>query len=419
MTIGEALLAPTRIYVKPLLALMRELRIKGMAHITGGGLSRTSRACFRAHVQARLDADSWPRPAIFDWLQQQGRVADAEMHRVFNCGIGMAVIVAAGDADRAQAFLERAGERVFRIGEIATSKPRRRTRSLVCIVRADAPHGAEAHHRADLRPRQQPRRARRRFARSRFRRRRDARREQRSDARGPRRSPTTHAIATDRRRSSRLREPRERSTRRLSAAIDACEPDLVVLAGFMRVLSDALRRSAMRAACSTSIRRCCRRIPACRRIAARSPTARASTAAPCISSRPRSMPARSSRRRRSPCSPDDDEATLAARVLAEEHRLLPAAANWFCAGRLSLDQGRVRLDGELVTDGGLLARRSWRNMTPMDATARASILGAWPRPALVASAPGAAAGAGRSRSACISRCRSSRTSFPRRPTRFR
>src|SRR5687768_16295485 len=107
MTIGEALLAPTRIYVKPLLSLMRELRIKGMAHITGGGLVENVPRILPPRVEARLDANSWPRPAIFNWLQQQGRVADAEMHRVFNCGIGMAVIVAAGDADRAQAFLER------------------------------------------------------------------------------------------------------------------------------------------------------------------------------------------------------------------------------------------------------------------------------------------------------------------------
>ena len=132
MTIGEALLAPTRIYVKPLLALARELTIKGMAHITGGGLVENIPRVLPPQVRARLAAASWPRPVIFDWLQQQGRVADAEMHRVFNCGIGMAVIVAAVDADRAQAFLERAGERVFRIGHIEASSGDDTAR---CIVR--------------------------------------------------------------------------------------------------------------------------------------------------------------------------------------------------------------------------------------------------------------------------------------------
>ena len=117
-TLGDALLAPTRIYVKPLLALMRELDVKGMAHITGGGLSRTSHACSRTHLRRALERARWPRPAIFDWLQRAGNVADAEMHRVFNCGIGMVVVVAAADAERAAALLAAAGETVYRIGTI-------------------------------------------------------------------------------------------------------------------------------------------------------------------------------------------------------------------------------------------------------------------------------------------------------------
>jgi phosphoribosylformylglycinamidine cyclo-ligase len=71
------------------------------------------------HLTAVLHRDSWTMPPLFTWLQQHGNVADAEMHRVFNCGIGMAVIVAAGDADRAMADLKAAGETVYRIGEIA------------------------------------------------------------------------------------------------------------------------------------------------------------------------------------------------------------------------------------------------------------------------------------------------------------
>ncbi len=117
-TLGGALMTPTRIYVKPLLALLRELPVKGMAHITGGGLVLNVPRMLPAGLQARLARGAWTRPAIFDWLQRQGGVAEAEMHRVFNCGIGMAVVVAAENADRALRFLDAAGERATRIGEI-------------------------------------------------------------------------------------------------------------------------------------------------------------------------------------------------------------------------------------------------------------------------------------------------------------
>jgi phosphoribosylformylglycinamidine cyclo-ligase len=117
-TLGDALLAPTRIYVKPLLALLRELPVKGMAHITGGGLVENVPRMLPAGLQARLSRDAWTQPAIFAWLQQHGNVADAEMHRVFNCGIGMAVVVAAEHAERAMRSLHAAGERVTRIGTI-------------------------------------------------------------------------------------------------------------------------------------------------------------------------------------------------------------------------------------------------------------------------------------------------------------
>jgi phosphoribosylformylglycinamidine cyclo-ligase len=117
-TLGSALMAPTRIYVKPLLALMRELPVKGMAHITGGGLVENVPRMLPEGLQARLARNAWTRPAIFDWLQRHGNVADAEMHRVFNCGIGMAVVVAAEHENRAMRFLEANGERVTRIGEI-------------------------------------------------------------------------------------------------------------------------------------------------------------------------------------------------------------------------------------------------------------------------------------------------------------
>ena len=117
-TLGAALLAPTRIYVKPVLALMHDVPVKGMAHITGGGLLENVPRMLPAGLQARISRASWPRPPIFSWLQRHGNVADDEMHRVFNCGIGMAVIVAAEHADRAMRGLTSSGERVHRIGTV-------------------------------------------------------------------------------------------------------------------------------------------------------------------------------------------------------------------------------------------------------------------------------------------------------------
>ncbi|MGA0033023.1 MAG: phosphoribosylformylglycinamidine cyclo-ligase [Burkholderiales bacterium] len=114
----DAVLAPTRIYVKPLLQLMKKVAVKGMAHITGGGLVDNVPRVLPATLTAELHRDAWPLPPLFRWLQEQGNVADAEMHRVFNCGIGMVVVVAARDAARAQILLENAGERVWRIGTV-------------------------------------------------------------------------------------------------------------------------------------------------------------------------------------------------------------------------------------------------------------------------------------------------------------
>ena len=87
------MLAPTRIYVKPLLALMQALPVKGLAHITGGGLLDNVPRILQPGLHAVLERDTWPLPPLFQWLQQEGNVADAEMHRVFNCGIGMVVVV--------------------------------------------------------------------------------------------------------------------------------------------------------------------------------------------------------------------------------------------------------------------------------------------------------------------------------------
>ncbi|MEX5745254.1 phosphoribosylformylglycinamidine cyclo-ligase [Massilia sp. X63] len=116
--LADVLMAPTRIYVKPLLALMQSMEVKGMVHITGGGLVENIPRVLAENLTAVLDARSWTMPPLFQWLQQHGGVADAEMHRVFNCGIGMTVIVSKENADAAMAQLQAAGETVYRIGEI-------------------------------------------------------------------------------------------------------------------------------------------------------------------------------------------------------------------------------------------------------------------------------------------------------------
>ena len=116
--LADVLMEPTRIYVKPLLALMAAMEVKGMVHITGGGLVENIPRVLQAHLTAVLDSGAWDMPPLFKWLQEHGGVADAEMHRVFNCGIGMTVIVAKENADAAMAQLKAAGETVMRIGEI-------------------------------------------------------------------------------------------------------------------------------------------------------------------------------------------------------------------------------------------------------------------------------------------------------------
>jgi phosphoribosylformylglycinamidine cyclo-ligase len=116
--LGDVLLEPTRIYVKNLLALLRELPVKGMAHITGGGLLENLPRMLAESQAAVLKRDSWVMPPLFTWLQREGGVAEHEMYRVFNCGIGMALVVAPEHAIPATTFLERAGETVWNIGSI-------------------------------------------------------------------------------------------------------------------------------------------------------------------------------------------------------------------------------------------------------------------------------------------------------------
>ena len=122
----DAIMQPTRIYVKPVLQLLSQIPVKGLAHITGGGITENVPRVLRPGLSARIRKAAWPRPELFDWLQREGGVADEEMHRVFNCGIGMVVIVAAEDAKRAGDVLRGAGETVYEIGtiEAAPGEPR-------------------------------------------------------------------------------------------------------------------------------------------------------------------------------------------------------------------------------------------------------------------------------------------------------
>lgn len=117
-TLGRALLAPTRIYVKSLLHLIQTLPVHAAAHITGGGLPGNVPRVLPPHTRAAVRSDAWQWPAIFQWLQRQGNIAADEMYRTFNCGIGMVVIVAAADVARALTVLKESGEHAFVLGEI-------------------------------------------------------------------------------------------------------------------------------------------------------------------------------------------------------------------------------------------------------------------------------------------------------------
>jgi phosphoribosylformylglycinamidine cyclo-ligase len=114
----DRLMAPTRIYVKPLLRLMREVQLHGLSHITGGGLLDNIPRVVPEGLEITLEKSSWRRNPVFDWLQREGKISDAEMYRVFNCGIGMTIQLAPGDAQRAIEILREAGQEAIVIGEV-------------------------------------------------------------------------------------------------------------------------------------------------------------------------------------------------------------------------------------------------------------------------------------------------------------
>jgi phosphoribosylformylglycinamidine cyclo-ligase len=117
-TLGKALLSPTRLYVRPVLALLEKVPVKAMAHITGGGLPENLPRVFPEGVGARINTKNWVRPEIFEWLQTRGNIQDREMYRTFNCGIGMVLCVEAEHAGQCVAELESLGEKAWLIGEV-------------------------------------------------------------------------------------------------------------------------------------------------------------------------------------------------------------------------------------------------------------------------------------------------------------
>ena len=117
----EQLLTPTRIYVRPLLALREHVELKGLAHITGGGLTENIPRVLPDGLGVRLDASRWTRSPVFDWLERRG-VPPHELHRTFNCGVGMIAVVAAQEAENATRRLNEAGEQAWAIGEVVADE---------------------------------------------------------------------------------------------------------------------------------------------------------------------------------------------------------------------------------------------------------------------------------------------------------
>ena len=128
IALGERLMAPTRIYVKALLKLVGALPVHGLSHITGGGLVDNIPRVIPDGLEVILERRTWRREPVFEWLQHAGRVADQEMYRVFNCGIGMTIQVAAKDADRAVSILREAGQEAVMLGEVKSG-----TRGVVIV----------------------------------------------------------------------------------------------------------------------------------------------------------------------------------------------------------------------------------------------------------------------------------------------
>jgi len=118
----DVVMTPTKLYVKSILALLEAMPVKGMAHITGGGITENIPRVLPEGLTAEVSANTWEMPALFKWLQEQGNIADNEMYKTFNCGIGMAIIVSQENAAAAQKILADKGETVYQIGAIRKQK---------------------------------------------------------------------------------------------------------------------------------------------------------------------------------------------------------------------------------------------------------------------------------------------------------
>ncbi len=120
-TLAEALLEPTRIYIKSLLPIIKAGNVKGLAHITGGGLTENTPRMLPDHLKADIDFESFERPAIFTWLQETGGIAEAELRRAFNCGVGLVLAVDPAKADGVLTALNAAGETAWAIGALSNA----------------------------------------------------------------------------------------------------------------------------------------------------------------------------------------------------------------------------------------------------------------------------------------------------------
>lgn len=120
--IEKLLLSPTRIYVKPIIQLIKKVKIKGLAHITGGGITENIPRILKNTIQAEININSWKQGPVFDWLSIAGKISPDEMRKTFNCGVGMVVIVEQSDLNSTLDILNKAGEVAWKLGEITSGK---------------------------------------------------------------------------------------------------------------------------------------------------------------------------------------------------------------------------------------------------------------------------------------------------------
>ncbi len=117
------LIEPTRIYVKSILSLRDQIDIHAMAHITGGGITENLPRVIPEGLEAQVDYANWPRPEIFQWLQEQGNIEENEMRRTFNLGVGMIICIDKNDVEKALQLLEKSGETAWIIGDVCKNSP--------------------------------------------------------------------------------------------------------------------------------------------------------------------------------------------------------------------------------------------------------------------------------------------------------